>query len=65
MRVELFPDLEPGLSLFEDHPAVAAELSGYAGKFRCFLERKYCLFRFILFLKQALKQTRSLCLRAF
>jgi hypothetical protein len=47
--------------------AVAAELSGYAGKFRCFFWRgelkTVCFDPFIL--KQALKQTRSVCLRAF
>jgi hypothetical protein len=47
--------------------AVAAELSGYAGKFRCFLERRVlktvCFDSFIL--KQAIKQTRSVCLIAF
>jgi hypothetical protein len=40
--------------------AVAAELSGYAGKFRCFLEKRVsnlCFDSFIL--KQALNQTRS------
>ena len=41
--------------------AVAAELSGYAGKFRCFLERRvlkqFCFDSFIL--KQVLNQTRS------
>jgi hypothetical protein len=46
---------------------VAAEFSGYAGKFRCFMERSVskavCLNSFIL--KHALKQTRSVCLRAF
>jgi hypothetical protein len=46
--------------------AQAAESSGYAGKFRCFLERRVfetvCFDSFIL--KQALKQTRSVCLRA-
>jgi hypothetical protein len=47
--------------------AVAAELSGYAGKFRCFLERRVQK-QFVfdsLILKHALKQTRSVCLRAF
>ena len=47
--------------------AVAAELSGYAGKFRCFFGEKglntVCFDSIIL--KQALKQPRSLCLRAF
>jgi hypothetical protein len=47
--------------------AVAAELSGCAGEFRCFLERRvlkqFVLIQFIL--KQALKQTRSVFLRAF
>ena len=44
--------------------AQAAEFSGYAGKFRCFLERRV-LKQFVLIhiLKQALKQTRSVCLR--
>jgi hypothetical protein len=45
--------------------AQAAEFSGYAGKFRCFLEKSFeevCFDSFIL--KQALKQTRSVCLRA-
>jgi hypothetical protein len=46
--------------------AQAAEFSGYAGKFRCFLERRV-LQQFVFdsfILKQALKQTRSVCLRA-
>jgi hypothetical protein len=46
--------------------AQAAEFSGYPGKFRCFLERRV-LKQFVLiylFLKQALKLTRSVCLRA-
>jgi hypothetical protein len=46
--------------------ALAAEFSGYAGKFRWFLERRV-LQQFVLthlILKQALKQTRSVCLRA-
>jgi hypothetical protein len=46
--------------------AQAAKFSGYAGNFRCFLERRV-LKQFVLihlFLKQALKQTRSVCLRA-
>jgi hypothetical protein len=45
--------------------ALAAEFSGYAGKIRCFLARRV-LKQFVLihlFLKQALKQTRSVCLR--
>ena len=48
--------------------AQAAEFPGYAGKFDCFLrfrENSYatvCLNSFIL--KQALKQTRSVCFRA-
>ena len=46
--------------------AQAAEFPGYAGKFRCFLEEKSLRqFVFDSFdLKRALKQTRSLCLRA-
>jgi len=46
--------------------AVAAELSGYAGKPRCFLEKsfeKFVLIHFIL--EQALKRTRCVRLRAF
>jgi len=47
--------------------AVAAELSGYAGKFRCFFGEEslktVCFESQIL--KHALKQTRSVCLRAF
>ena len=47
--------------------AVAAEFSGCAGQLRCFLERRvlkqFVLIQFVL--KQALKQTRSVCLRAF
>jgi hypothetical protein len=40
--------------------AVAAELAGYAGKFRCFVEESLKQFVSIpLFLKRALKQTRS------
>jgi hypothetical protein len=43
--------------------AVAAELSGYAGQFRCFLERRvqkqFCFDASIF--KKALKQTRSVC----
>jgi len=46
--------------------AQAAEFSGYAGKLRCFFGEKsfktVCFDSFIL--KQALKQTRSVCLRA-
>jgi len=46
--------------------AQAAEFSGYAGKFRCFFGQKsfetVCFDSFTL--KQALKQTRSVCLRA-
>jgi hypothetical protein len=46
--------------------AQAAELSGYAGKLRCFFGEKsfetVCFDSLIL--KQALKQTRSVCLRA-
>ena len=47
--------------------AQAAEFPGYAGKFDCFLVREnsyatVCLNSFIF--KQALKQTRSVCLRA-
>jgi hypothetical protein len=42
--------------------AQAAESSGYAEEFRCFLDRAVCFDSFIL--KQALKQTRSVCLRA-
>jgi len=47
--------------------AQAEEFSGYAGKFLCFFERRI-LRQFVsihLFLKQALKQTRSVCLSAF
>jgi hypothetical protein len=48
--------------------AQAAQFCGYAGKFRCFLGKRVslktvCFGSFIL--KQALKQTRSACLRAF
>jgi hypothetical protein len=45
--------------------AVAAEFFGCAGQFRCFLERRaqFVLIQFIL--KQALKQSRSVWLRAF
>jgi hypothetical protein len=47
--------------------AVAAELSGYAGKFRCFFGEEslktVCFESQIL--KHALKQTPSVCLRAF
>jgi hypothetical protein len=47
--------------------AVAAELSGYAGKFRFFLERRvlkqFVSIHFIL--REALKQARSVCLRTF
>jgi len=47
--------------------AVAAEVAGYAGKFRCFLEGEFkkqvCFDSFIL--KQAIKQRPSLCLIAF
>jgi hypothetical protein len=46
--------------------AQAAESSGYAGQFRCFLERRIQMqsvsIRFIL--SQALKQARNACLRA-
>jgi hypothetical protein len=45
--------------------AQTAESSGYAGKFRCFWREGFetvCFDSFIL--KQALKQTRSVCLRA-
>jgi hypothetical protein len=46
--------------------AQAAECSGYAGKFRCFFGEKsfetVCLDSFTL--KRALKQTRSVYLRA-
>jgi hypothetical protein len=46
--------------------AVAAELSGYAGKFPLLFGEEslktVCFDSFIL--KQALKQTRSVCLRA-
>jgi len=47
--------------------AQAEEFSGYAGKFLCFFEKRI-LKQFVsihLFLKQALKQTRSVCLSAF
>jgi len=47
--------------------AQAAEFSGYAGKTLCFFERRI-LRQFVsihLFLKQALKQTRSVFLSAF
>jgi hypothetical protein len=47
--------------------AAAAELSGYAGKFRCFFGEKSLKtvgFDSLIF-NQALKQTRSVCLRAF
>jgi hypothetical protein len=37
--------------------AQAAELSGYAGNFHCFLDASI--------VKKALEQTRSVCLRAF
>jgi hypothetical protein len=46
--------------------AVAAELSGNDGKFRCFWRGEFktvCFDSFIL--KRARKQTRSVCLRAF
>jgi len=46
--------------------AVAAELSGYAGNFRCFGEKSLKTVCFDSFIsKQALKQMRSVCLRAF
>src|SRR5271157_5612801 len=45
--------------------AVAAELTGYAGNSAAFCRREFrnSLFRFTYF-KRALKQTRSVCLRA-
>jgi len=47
--------------------AVAAEFSGYAGKFRCFFRANS--FKQVVsihsILKQALKLTRSVCLKAF
>jgi hypothetical protein len=47
--------------------AQAAEYSGYAGPFRCFFERRFQRqFVSIEFISnQALKLTRSVCLRAF
>ena len=50
------------LEICEQLQAQAAEFSGYAGKFRCFLERRV-LKQFVLihlFLKQALKQAQCL-----
>jgi hypothetical protein len=44
--------------------AQAAEFSGYAGKFRCFFGEKSFEAVCSFILKQALKQTRSVCLRA-
>jgi hypothetical protein len=46
--------------------AQAAEFSGYAGKLHCFFgEKSFKTVSFDSFiLRQALKQTRSVCLRA-
>jgi hypothetical protein len=47
--------------------AQAAESSGYAGQFRCFLERRISRQSVSIHftLNQALEQARSACLRAF
>ncbi|MBV8352288.1 MAG: hypothetical protein JOZ21_08465 [Verrucomicrobia bacterium] len=47
--------------------ALAAESSGYAGPFCCFFEEKTLKTGYFesLIVKQALEQTRSVCLRAF